>query len=289
MSAPNGWFRALLDTAPDVYFRYAFEPARRLAYVSPSIETLTGRTPAELYADPGLCLAVVAGRDRRLIARVLRARRGLTLTLHVQRDGVAIPVELRTVALVKHRRIVAIEGVARLVVGASAGDARVGAGAGAASTADAEGPVQQRLAALMFEAHDLLHRVLPPAAIAAEDARQMLRIGDIALDPQRLIVIAAGQPVALTSRELLLLRYLLERPGRVVTRQQLLTDVWSYSYTGDDRTVDVHVSRLRRKLPSLGGRLVAIRNIGYRLDDEREAARVANSWLGGNRAAIVAS
>jgi DNA-binding winged helix-turn-helix (wHTH) protein len=274
MSAPNGWFRALLDTAPDVYFRYALEPTRRLAYVSPSIHALTGRTPAEFYADPGLCLAVVAGRDRRLITRVLRARRGLTTTLHVERDGVAIPVELRTVALVRHRRIVAIEGVARLVVGGRLGDARVGVGA--ASTA-ADGPVQQRLAALMFEVHDLLHRVLPPAAIATQDARKMLRIGDVALDLQRLAVTDAGRPVALTGRELLLLRYLLERPGRIVTRQQLLTDVWSYSYTGDDRTVDVHVSRLRRKLPSLGGRLVAIRNIGYRLDDEREAAHVANS------------
>jgi DNA-binding response OmpR family regulator len=129
----------------------------------------------------------------------------------------------------------------------------------------------------MFEVHDLLHRVLPPAAIATQDARKMLRIGDVALDLQRLAVTDAGRPVALTGRELLLLRYLLERPGRIVTRQQLLTDVWSYSYTGDDRTVDVHVSRLRRKLPSLGGRLVAIRNIGYRLDDEREAAHVANS------------
>jgi DNA-binding response OmpR family regulator len=117
----------------------------------------------------------------------------------------------------------------------------------------------------------LLHRVLPAAVTATADGHNALRLGDLALDPDRLIVTERGEPVALTSRELLVLRYLLERPGRVVTRQQLLTDVWAYSYTGDDRTVDVHISRLRRKLPSLRGRLVAIRNIGYRLDADAPA------------------
>lgn len=270
MSAPTRWFCALLDAAPDVYFRYAVEPAPRLAYVSPSIETLTGRTPADFYADPGLCLAVVAARDRRLLARILRARRGLTVTVHVVRDDVSIPVELRTVALVKNRRVLAIEGVARLIVGTEAEDGR------AVRTGSCHGddaPVQQRLAALMFEVHDLLHRVLPPGAGAAR-SQKMLQIGELTFDFDRLAVTESGRQVALTSREILLLRYLLERPGRVVTRQQLLTDVWSYSYTGDDRTVDVHVSRLRRKLPSLAGRLVAIRNIGYRLDDGREDERL---------------
>ena len=75
----------------------------------------------------------------------------------------------------------------------------------------------------------------------------------------------------LTSRELMVLRYLVLRPGRVVSRTQLLTDVWGYQYTGDDRTVDVHVSRLRRKLPSLNGRLLGIKHLGYRLDVEQDA------------------
>jgi two-component system alkaline phosphatase synthesis response regulator PhoP len=81
-----------------------------------------------------------------------------------------------------------------------------------------------------------------------------------------LVVTESGQQVALTAREVQVLRYLIERPGRVVTRHHLLTDVWGYTYTGDDRTVDVHVSRLRRKLPSLRDRLLAIRNLGYRLE-----------------------
>jgi DNA-binding response OmpR family regulator len=98
------------------------------------------------------------------------------------------------------------------------------------------------------------------------------------LDEDGLTVSEEGREVALTPREVLLLRYLLQRPGRVVTRPQLLTVVWGWQYTGDDRTVDVHVSRLRRKLPSLTGRLVAIRNVGYRLDlEELPSVRVANS------------
>ena len=83
MSVPSQWFCALLDTAPDVYFRYQLGPDRRVSYVSPSIEALTGHTPAEFYADENLCLGVVARSDRRLLRRILTARRGVVLTLHV--------------------------------------------------------------------------------------------------------------------------------------------------------------------------------------------------------------
>jgi DNA-binding winged helix-turn-helix (wHTH) protein len=260
------WFCALLDTASDVYFRYALAPARGFAYVSPSVEALTGRPPADFYADRDLCLTLVAGRDRRLLRRVLRARRGVTLKLTLMRHDVAIPVEVRTVALVRQGRVVAIEGVARLDVAAE--EARPGR----SDAANNDQPVQQRLAALMYEVHDLLHRVLPPAPAAPVAGTHVLRLGSLALDTDRLTVTDSGQPVALTTREVLVLRYLLERPGRIVTRQQFLTDVWAYSYTGDDRTVDVHISRLRRKLPSLREHLATIRNVGYRLDIALEAA-----------------
>src|SRR5690606_33883979 len=129
------------------------------------------------------------------------------------------------------------------------------------------------LASLLAEVHELLHRVMPPGSSAKGDAgtptpRSVLTVGDLALDVDRLTVTEAEQPVALTTREVMVLKYLLQRPSRVVTRKQLLSDVWDYHYTGDDRTVDVHISRLRRKLPSLRGRLTALRGIGYRLDVE---------------------
>ncbi len=60
---------------------------------------------------------------------------------------------------------------------------------------------------------------------------------------------STGTPVALTAKEFLLLEYLLRHRGRVLSRDVLLTDVWGYKYTGGTRTVDVHVRRLREKLP----------------------------------------
>ncbi len=181
------------------------------------------------------------------------------------RNGAAIPIELRTVAVTHSRRVVAIEGVARLAAPA----------ARRASNEPADAPTQQRLAPLMYEVHDLLHRVLPPAAAAGAPASRVVRLGDLSFDPDRLVVKDGDEPVALTSREMLVLRYFLQRPGLVVTREQLLQDVWGYRYTGDQRTVDVHVSRLRRKLPSLRDRLVAVKHVGYRLDVDADV-KIAN-------------
>jgi DNA-binding winged helix-turn-helix (wHTH) protein len=260
----SDWFRPLLDSAPDVYFRYALSPARRFVYLSPSVSVLTGHPPDDFYEDPTLCVGLVAREDRRVLRQVLRARRGLSLTLRLNRNGALVPLELRTVAVVRDRKVVAIEGLVRLSVSSTSASGQSGP--------DAE-PIQQRLASLMYQVHDLLHRVLPPATTPASGSQ--LKLGSLALDLERLTVTDAGTPVSLTSREVLVLRYLLQRTGRVVTRQQLLADVWGYSYTGDDRTVDVHISRLRRKLPSLKTHLVAIKHVGYRLDDE-PAARIAN-------------
>ncbi|MGE4054662.1 MAG: winged helix-turn-helix domain-containing protein [Vicinamibacterales bacterium] len=259
------WFRALLDTAPDVYFRYALIPAPGFVYLSPSVQTLTSHTSDEFLSDPSLCVTLVPRPDRRILRQVLRARRALTVTLGVLNRGASIPIELRTVPVIHRRQVVAVEGVARLLSSTSAL---------APPASSPEPPTQQRLAALMYEVHDLLHRVLPPAAVAGRSER-VVRVGDLAFDPERLAVTEAGAPVALTSRELLVLRYFLQRPDHVVTRTQLLEDVWGHLYTGDDRTVDVHVSRLRKKLPSLRSRLEAIKHVGYRLALESEA-KIAN-------------
>lgn len=261
--APAGWFCALLDAAADVYFRYSLRHPRGFVYVSPSVQALAGCSPDELYRNPDRCLGLIPSQDRRLLRQLLRSRKARTLALHVLRHGVAIPIELRTVTVVRHRQVVAIEGVVTMSRGSGAATAPGGQGE----------PTQQRLAALMYEVHELLHRVLPASGALSPDGRRIVRavhLGELTLDLDRLVVTEAGRAVALTSREVMVLRYLLERIGRVVTRQQLLTDVWSYTYTGDDRTVDVHISRLRRKLPSLRGQLVAIKGLGYRLDEKQE-------------------
>ena len=80
-----------------------------------------------------------------------------------------------------------------------------------------------------------------------------------------------GQPVYLTAKEFALLVALLEAKGRVLSRQGLLEDVWGYTYAEGMRTVDVHVRRLREKLPGLAPRIVTVKSLGYRLAAEDEA------------------
>ncbi len=259
---PHG-FRTLLDTAEEVYFRYTLEPTRGFSYVSPSVALLTGHAAEAFYADPAICVSLVAREDRRLVGQVLRARRTLTLTIRLERGEYQVALEVRTVPVVRERRVVAVEGVARV-----AAQAPPATQAGATASE----PTQARLAALMYEVHELLHRVLPPAQRKGEPERNAVTIGRLSFDLHRLVVTEDGRAVALTSRELMVLRYLLLHLGRVVTREQLLLDVWGHVYTGDDRTVDVHISRLRRKLPSLAGRLVAIKHLGYRIEADEDCA-----------------
>ena len=77
--------------------------------------------------------------------------------------------------------------------------------------------------------------------------------------------------MTLTAKEFLLLEYLMQHRGRVLSRDVLLTDVWGYRYTGGTRTVDVHVRRLREKLPFLADALVTVKQFGYKLADPAPA------------------
>lgn len=255
------WFRALMDAAPEVFFRYTIAPARGLVYVSRAVSELTGYTPEALCADTRLCVSLVPREGRRELRRIARGRRPESTTFVLRRiDGRVIPVRVRAVPVIRQRQLVAIEGIVTLACAESV-PARTGA--------PLPEPAQLRLAALLCEVHCLLHHEGVPAAAAvpaSPECHRALTIGDIAIDSDRMVVTLAGRAVDITTRELLLLRYLAERRGRVVTRTQLLEDVWGYRYTGDDRTVDVHISRLRSKLPPLRALLTAVKHVGYRLD-----------------------
>jgi DNA-binding response OmpR family regulator len=94
-----------------------------------------------------------------------------------------------------------------------------------------------------------------------------LQMGPIVMDLSRHTVSDEGREVKLTAKEFMLLQYLLEHRGRVLSRDRLLGDVWGYRYTGGTRTVDVHVRRLREKLPVLVDALVTVKQFGYKLVD----------------------
>lgn len=104
-----------------------------------------------------------------------------------------------------------------------------------------------------------------------DQADVRLRYGPLTMDVDRHEVLVDGEAVRLTAKEFLLLRYLLEHRGRVLSRDLLLTDVWGYQYTGGTRTVDVHVRRLREKVPVLGTALTTIKQFGYRLEEATPA------------------
>jgi DNA-binding response OmpR family regulator len=113
---------------------------------------------------------------------------------------------------------------------------------------------------VMARVRALLRRTAPP-----EPSEQVLRCGPIRLDAARHTVSNDGEDVRLTAKEFLLLQYLMEHRGRVLSRDRLLSDVWDYRYPGATRTVDVHVRRLREKLPFLEQALVTVQQFGYKL------------------------
>jgi DNA-binding response OmpR family regulator len=96
----------------------------------------------------------------------------------------------------------------------------------------------------------------------------VLRYGPLQVDLARHVVTANEKEIHLTAKEFLLLQYFLEHRGRVLSRDLLLSDVWGYRYTGGTRTVDVHVRRLREKVPSLADSIVTVKQFGYRLLEE---------------------
>jgi two-component system alkaline phosphatase synthesis response regulator PhoP len=98
-------------------------------------------------------------------------------------------------------------------------------------------------------------------------ATGVITYGPITIDVERHRITHAGQDVRLTAKEFLLLRYLIDHRGRVLSRDLLLTDVWGYNYTGGTRTVDVHVRRIREKLPVLARAITTIKQFGYKLEE----------------------
>ncbi len=94
---------------------------------------------------------------------------------------------------------------------------------------------------------------------------QQLQIGQIVLDEETHTVTVKRQPVELTATEFKLLKLLMERKGRVQTRENLLVNVWNYDAEIETRTVDTHIRRLREKLDDEADRIETIRGVGYKI------------------------
>jgi two-component system alkaline phosphatase synthesis response regulator PhoP len=102
---------------------------------------------------------------------------------------------------------------------------------------------------------------------ADDPKRTSYAYGPLLVDLSRHEVLINGEEIPLTAKEFGLLEQLLHHPGRVLTRDVLLNAVWGYDYYGTTRTVDVHIRRLKLKIPLLDDAIISVKSLGYKLSD----------------------
>jgi len=115
-----------------------------------------------------------------------------------------------------------------------------------------------------FSVRELMARVRAVLRRTDEDAGEHYDDGRLTIDFTNVLATCDSAPVKLTNKEFRLLAALSKKHGRVVNRQQLLDEVWGYTYYGDARTLDVHIRRLRQKLGGCGDCIETLVGVGYR-------------------------
>ncbi|MBR0599898.1 response regulator transcription factor [Sinanaerobacter chloroacetimidivorans] len=123
-------------------------------------------------------------------------------------------------------------------------------------------PKPVRPAALIARIHALFRR----SAAESADAN-ILRFAGLQINKDSHIVTLEGNQITLSPKEYALLLLLAENKGKVISREQLLNQVWGYDYFGGLRTVDTHINRLRIKLENNGSQIATVRGYGYRFEE----------------------
>ncbi|MDA8122732.1 MAG: response regulator transcription factor [Deltaproteobacteria bacterium] len=148
----------------------------------------------------------------------------------------------------------------------------------------AKGDETDRIVGLELGADDYITKPFSPREVVArikavlrrsaripadeEEPGQPLECGDLRMDVARHEVRVKGKTVSLTSKEFSILKALLSSPGRVFTRESILKKAWGEGTCVIDRTVDVHIAKLRRKIPLLSEAIETVKDVGYRLRED---------------------
>lgn len=119
-----------------------------------------------------------------------------------------------------------------------------------------------------FEPVELVMRVKALLKRYRIAASQSLQIGDLLMDRKTFAVTVAGAPLTLPLKEFELLFKLASYPGQTLSRDQLIEEIWGYDFEGNERTLDVHINRLRERFPPAthNFKITTIRGLGYRLE-----------------------
>ena len=118
-----------------------------------------------------------------------------------------------------------------------------------------------------FGVMELVSRVKAILRRTQKPAKQVLNYKNIKLDESRHLVLVDSNEVELTYKEYEILKYLIRNKGIVLTRDRLMEIVWGYNFEQGNRTVDVHIQSLRKKLGAAGEYIKTIRNVGYKIGD----------------------
>ena len=121
-----------------------------------------------------------------------------------------------------------------------------------------------------FGMMEMVSRIKAVLRRAGNRQNLVLSCGMISMDENKHTVTVDGKPVMLTLKEYELLKLLMESPGKVFTRDNILQSVWGIDFSGETRTVDVHIGTLRTKLEKAEGCIKTIRGVGYKMETENE-------------------